>query len=423
MLEKPKLFLNVKEFWLLMAILVLVLLLRLSFFYGDYQDFKSKPFYFTNVEVLQQYEKESRGRPYTMLRVYSDRLGLTFFTRTQKKETFLNHQLRLKLFPEEKMRFVEYLGTSFINSEIKEVLGVKLGVKKSLLESVAKQHQSGMISNFYQAIFFATPLEKSLRDRVSMLGVSHLIALSGFHLAILWGVLFVLIRPCYRGLQQRFFPYRFDLIDVGFLVLVILGWYVWFVDAPASLLRSYMMMVIGWTLLVLGMELLSFTFLATIVMLLLVIFPKLLLSLAFWFSVLGVFYIFLLLHYFSTLHKVLITLMISFGIFVLMLPIVHLVFPVVTPLQLYSPFLSLLFGFFYPLSMGLHLVGLGYLLDVPLLELFTMRSDVHLVPLDKYYGMAYLLLSLGAIYSKRLFYLLFLVAFGFMGWMFIGFWV
>ena len=275
-----------------------------------------------------------------------------------------------------------------------------------------------MITNFYQAIFLATPLQKELRRKVSKLGVSHLIALSGFHLGILSAVLFFLIRPLYRLGQQRYFPYRFDFIDIGFVVLTILGFYVWFVDSPASLVRSFVMMLVGWVVIILGVELLSFGFLATVVLLLLAIFPKMLLSLAFWFSVLGVFYIFLIIQRFLDINKYLMTWLISFGIFLLMLPVVHLIFPITTESQLYSPLLSLGFTLFYPLSMGLHVLGVGGLFDEMLMSLFMMQSEIRYIQIPLPLAFGYLILSVGAIYSRWLFYLLFLVAFGFMIWIF-----
>jgi len=251
------------------------------------------------------------------------------------------------------------------------------------------------------------------------LGISHLIALSGFHLAILSGILFFLFRPLYRIVQQRYFPYRFDLIDVGLIVLLVLGWYVWFVGSPASLLRSYMMMVVGWIVVIMGLELVSFEFLVTIVMILLLLIPKLFVSLAFWFSVVGVFYIFLLIKRFSDVNKIWMTLIISFGIFVLMLPLIHLIFPTVSHLQLYSPFLSLGFTIFYPLSIGLHLLGIGGVLDSSLIELFELSSETLNILIPWYYGIFYILLSIGAIFSRWAFYLLFLIAILFMLYIFI----
>ena len=423
MLEKPKLFLNLKEFWLSMLLLLFLLFMRLFFLHQEYREFKEKPFYYTDVQVIQAYEKWNGDEYHTILKVYAPTLNMNFFSRTKIRVKDIGSKLRLKLFPHKKLSFFDYLGTSFIFSRVNEIYEEERSVKGEFLTFVENQHEDKMTASFYKAIYFATPLDKELRTQVSSLGVSHLIALSGFHLAILSALLFFLLRPFYRVAQQRYFPYRFDLHDVGLLVLVILAFYVWFVDAPPSLLRSYAMMAVGWVLLVLGMELLSFTFLATIILVLLVIFPKMLLSLAFWFSVAGVFYIFLLLKHFSTLNKYFMTLFISFGIFVLMLPIVHMVFPVVNPLQLTSPFFSLGFSFFYPLSMGLHLIGFGNLFDPILIKIFTLEANKSMFILDYWYGLVYLVVSFLAIYSKKVFYLLFLISISFTLWLFIGFWV
>jgi competence protein ComEC len=137
----------------------------------------------------------------------------------------------------------------------------------------------------------------------------------------------------------------------------------------------------------------------------------------------GVFYIFLLLKHFSNLNKYLMTLFISFGIFVLMLPIVHMVFPIVNPLQLGSPFLSLGFSFFYPLSMGLHLMNFGALFDPLLLKIFTLKAIEELFTLNITYGLIYIAISFLAIFSKKIFYLLFLISMVFTVWLFMGFWV
>ena len=419
MLEKPKLFLTLKEFWLVIALFLVIFTVRLSLFYSEYQTFISKPFYFAYVDVLQQYEKKKNGKSYTILRVYCDELKLDFFTKTYKREKLLYKKVRLKLLPHKDMSFFDYLGISFISSRVNSIIDNPNSFKLSILEAIESQHSEPMIISFYQAIFLAKPLQKSLRKQVSKLGVSHLIALSGLHLAILSGVLFFLFRPIYRIFQQRYFPYRFDLIDVGFIVMIVLGFYVWFVDSPPSLLRSYTMMVVGWTVLILGVELLSFKFLTIIIMLLLLLFPKMLLSLAFWFSVLGVFYIFLIIKNFAEINKLLMTVLISFSIFVLMLPIVHMVFPMTTTLQLYSPLLSLGFSLFYPVSIFFHLIGVGGVFDGWLLVLFNLESEEVSRRLDIVFGVGYILVSIGAVYFKKLFYLLLLMAFGFMGWIFL----
>jgi len=413
MLEKPKLFLTIKQFWFSMLFLLLLLIVRLSFIYVEYQNFIQKPFYFTHVEVVKSYQKTNHNKKYTVLKLYSSELNLNFFTTTFYSPPEIHYQLRMKLFPSQEMRFFEYLGTSFIRSKVNKILKKEEKFKDNVFFFIENQHENKMISNFYNAIFFAQPLEQKLREQVSKLGVSHLIALSGFHLGILWGLLFFLLRPLYRFFQQRYFPYRFDVLDVGFLVLLILATYVWFVDAPASLIRSYMMILTTWILLLLGVELLTLSFLTTITLILLIIFPNLLLSLAFWFSIMGVFYIFLLLHYFSHVNKFLITLIISFGLFILMLPIVHIIFPMTSPLQLLSPFLSLLFTFFYPFSIALHALGVGELLDDSLVQLFMFSASSYEIKLNEFSFGVYLFISLWSFFSHRIFYFLLFSAFAF----------
>ena len=423
MLEKPKLFLDSKQFWLSMLFLSSLLAIRIFLIYSDYKEFKDKPFYFTEVNVLQAYEKYKNNRYYTVLKLYSSDLDIQFFTISSIPSKEIYQRLRMKLFPNFKMRFMEYLGTSFISSQVNEIYPKESDLKGRILYYIDKQHQNSMVANFYSAIFLAKPLSKALRKQVSILGVSHLIALSGFHLGILSGLLFFLLRPIYRVFQQRYFPYRFDLIDVGFIVLIILAGFVWFVGSPPSLIRSYMMILSTWILLILGVELLTLSFLVTVILILLIIFPHLLLSLAFWLSIIGVFYIFLLLHYISHLNNITITALISFGLFVLMLPIVHIVFPIVSPLQLGSPFLSLIFTLFYPLSIFLHLICIGDILDSVLIQLFTLKGTTLEIVVNPFLGGAYLLLSIGAFYFRKIFYLLLIVAFGFFIYFFIDFWI
>ena len=420
MLEKPKLFLTLKQFWFSMIFLFLLLLVRLFSLYDDYTEFKEKPLFYTDVDVIQAYEKWHDNNYYTVMKLYAPTLNITFFSRTKIRADELTSHLRLKLFPRRDMLFRDYLGISFIYSNVNQIYE-NSSFKSKALSWVESQHETLSISNFYNAIYFAEPLNKELRQQVSRLGISHLIALSGFHLAILSTLLFFILRPLYRFFQQRYFPYRFDLLDVGFVVLTLLAWYLWFVDTPVSLLRSYIMMFMGWIFLLLGVELITLSFLTTITLLLLAIFPKLLLSLSFWFSISGVFYIFLLLHYGRKLNGYLMTVLISFGLFILMLPIVHSIFSLVSPLQLLSPFLSLLFSIYYPISMGFHLIGLGSFADSGLEWLFHLKSLERDTFLSFWWAGFYILLSLGAFYFKKLFYLLLLVSFSYFIGLFIGF--
>jgi len=418
-LEKPKFYEEKKEFVYTMVFLFILLLARLFFSYQSYIEFTSKPFYFTHATVLNAYEKSRHGKRYTVLKLRADE-GFTFYTTTHKKEDFSHKKVRIQIFPNTGISFKDYLGTFYVKSRIKELIPRPDTVKDLLLSKVKGQHEDASIASFYNAIFFATPIEKSLREKISLLGVSHLVALSGFHLTILWGLIYGLLLLLYRPLQQKKFPYRFALIDVGAVTMLLLGLYLWFVDFPPSLVRSYAMVFAGWAVLCMGIELLSFTFLATIILALLVLFPSLLVSLGFWLSVSGVFYIFLLLQYTKDYNKWLITLLvIPVGIFLLMLPIVHSIFGVTSAYQLLSPLLSLVFIVFYPMVILLHLVNLGGIFDGLLMWLFSLpeESVEHILPF--WLAIGYMILSLAAIGNKKFFYMLFGSVLVYTGYLFV----
>lgn len=404
-LEKPKLFPEKKSFILVMLFFLFVIVIRLLFTYQSYQEFVSKPFYYTEAEVLNSYEKVKGERRYQVLKLRSEE-GLNFYTTSYAQDDLTHKRLRLQLFPNEKITFTDYLGTFYVKSKVKEQHPIEPTLKDMLLQKVVMQHTEPLMQSFYNAIFFATPLDKALREKISMLGISHLVALSGFHLGILWGLVYGFLLLLYRPLQQRFFPYRHALFDVGIVAMVSLGLYVWFVDFPPSLVRSYAMVLVGWIVLLLGIQLLSFTFLTTIMLMLVALFPSLMVSLAFWLSVAGVFYIFLLLQYTKGVKVWVITLIIiPLGIFLLMLPVVHALFPVTSDYQLLSPLLSLIFVPFYPLVMLLHLFGFGDLFDSVLLRLFQMPQESREVLLPLWALVVYTGVSIGAIWSQKLFWL------------------
>ena len=418
LLPKPKLFASTRSFVWVVFLLLLLIAFRLFFSWQTYCDFISKPFYYTYATVLLDYPKSDGKRHYRVLKLQSDE-GLVFYTTHYRPKDFSHYRLRLQLFPTDQITFWDYLGTFYLKSTIKKELLLPMRFKERLLGQIESQHQDKALASFYTAIFFAQRLETNLREKVALLSLSHLVALSGFHLGILWGVIYGLFLLLYRPLQQAFFPYRYALIDVGIVTILLLFGYLWFVGFPPSLVRSYAMMWVAWVVLLMGIELLSFSFLTLIILLLILFFPLLLPSLSFWFSVAGVFYIYLILAYASH-HKswVVSMLFIPLGLFVLMLPIVHSVFPLLSPYQLLSPILSLIFIPFYPLVIGLHLLGVGGIFDGALTALFALPSPTQESLLEVEYLIGYSLLSLEAIWTKWLFYLLLLTSFGYMVYLF-----
>ena len=165
------------------------------------------------------------------------------------------------------------------------------------------------------------------------------------------------------------------------------------------------MLVVGFFLFTRWIDLFSFGTLAVTITLLLALFPSLLFSIGFWFSVAGVFYIYLFLHHFRHLHPVLILVLLNFFIFAAMLPVVHSVFEKFTFYQLLSPLLSLLFALFYPAAILLHLIGQGSLLDPGMAWLFDTEMTRLELSVSLPFLLFYLLLSLLATLNRHYFYI------------------
>jgi competence protein ComEC len=213
-LEKPKLFPEKKTFIWFVAILLIFIVIRLAFHYHTYKEFIAKPFYYTTATVITSYEKTKKNKRYKVLKLKSDE-GFTFYTTTHRKENFNHKHLRLQIFQNESIGFKDYLGTFYVKSKIKYQEKIPMTFKDKALNYVAMQHENSALATFYNALFFATPLEKELREKIALLGVSHLVALSGFHLGILWGLVYGLLLLLYRPYSKSIF-----LIDMLCLMWV-----------------------------------------------------------------------------------------------------------------------------------------------------------------------------------------------------------
>jgi competence protein ComEC len=146
-------------------------------------------------------------------------------------------------------------------------------------------------------------------------------------------------------------------------------------------------------------------------MVLLVVLPSLLFSIGFWLSVMGVFYIFLILGYTKEYDKKIVAFIIlPIGIYLLMQPIAHTIFGVTTLYQLASPLLSILFTPFYIISIFLHLIGVGGVFDNLLSNLLSLDIKSVDITTPKWLILPYLLLSYKAIKDKKCFYALLVVA-------------
>ncbi|RUM61961.1 MAG: ComEC/Rec2 family competence protein [Sulfurimonas sp.] len=393
-LERPQLFTTRRDILLFGSLCLVIFSLSLLQRYETFRHLKQFDDAVIDVTVLKQYLKHREGRSYYVLKLRGD-YGTFYTSASPHIRHLLGRTLRLKVWVN-RYSFYDQLSGGYLPSKIIKVYR-HLNAKTILAHAIAAQHESPLIGELYGALFTALPMSQSLQKQLSTLGISHLLAISGFHLGLISALLYWLLRPLYRLCQERYFPYRSAHRDLFVLVFVVISAYLYFLGLLPSLLRAYTMLLIGFILFDRGMEVLSMQTLFLTVMLLLALMPTLLLSLGFWLSVAGVFYIFVYLIYFqhSKTHYNLIG--VAIWVYLMMLPVSLYIFE---NFSLYHPFsvvASILFLPFYTLTSVLHVFSQGALFDEYLLHYLQWGNHPRILTLPYYIIIAHLILSLLAL--------------------------
>ena len=411
-MEATPLFVNKKEMALATVLLLFLFCISLGWDYYKYKTLTSKPLHVTQAKVLNHYQKhKNNGRVYDVFKLKSYS-GYTFYTVSWKKKNIPIGSRVFVKFKTDKISFISYLKNFFaVNIFIKNLNIAQISGLEKLKSYIKNQHKSSDLKEIFQALFFATNISKSTRAKIQKLGVSHLVAISGFHLGLISAILYFILSPIYRFFQNRYFPYRNIKADLAFVIFSLLFFYMYIIDFSPSFLRSFVLSIFGFFLFSKNIKILSFGTLLISVSLILILFPKLLFSISFWFSASGVFYIFLFLKHFGNLNKIWIFILLNFFVFALMMPIVHYIFKVFTPLQLYSPFFSMLFVVFYPLELFLHIINHGGLFDVWLEKLLNLQTEFYEVTTPLWFLITYLCLSFISIFNRWLTILVFFLSF------------
>jgi len=415
-LEPISLLATKRDFITLFMLLLSIAALSLSYEYYKFHELTKFDSQLTNAVVLKQYTKTKRSKKgrlktYQVLKLKSD-AGYTFYTMASKKlQNIKGKKIELEIWAGN-ISFYEFLRSFFVFSKILKIYDAHPLMQKALY-TIKMQHQDANATAIYEALFLAKPLPQNLQKQFSNLGISHLIAISGFHLGVLSFLLFFLIKYPYKFLQNRYFPYRSYTRDTFILTAFTLFLYMLFLSSPPSLLRAFVMMLVGFVLYERGMKIISMQTLFITVLLILALFPRLLFSIGFWLSVSGVFYIFLFFIYFSHFSRVKQFLLLPFWVYLMMLPYSLTIFGNFSLSHPFSIAYSVLFTLFYPLTLFLHFIGHGGLLD----GVVEMLSNAQLNAVQEYLPLPFLgvaiFLSLLAVFSRKalwflLFYTLFL---------------
>ncbi len=410
MIESAPLFVYKKERVVFFSVFLVLIVLSFGYEYYKFDVLKRSSLHVSKSRVLNHYIKISKnGKKYDVFKLKS-RKGVIYYTVSWKRvRAKIGDTLRVGFFTKN-IDFLDYLRGFFAPSKFIEP--ISKSKEEKLYSFITSQHKTYEAKEIFKALFFATPISKDIREKIQILGISHLMAISGFHLGVLGGILFFLLSPVYRFFQDRFSPYRNRKLDLSLIVFTILYLYIYFLDFTPSLLRAFVMGIFGFFFYSRNIKILSFENLLISIMFIILLFPRLLFSISFWFSVCGVFYIFLFLYHFGKLNKIAIFIFLNFWVYFMMIPIIHYIFPTFTLLQFFSPILSMAFVVFYPVSLFLHLINQGGLLDSLVSWLLGLDSRVYEVKTPLWFLITYLALSLSSIRSRVLAFITFLFSFG-----------
>jgi len=388
-------------------IIFLVFLFNIIFEYSKYKDLKDEEVYSDTFKILNIYDKED----YYVLKLTNNKF--TFFTSIKKMEDIKKlDSIDLALLST-KVDFISFLKGFYSKSLFYDTLEHSPTFRQNISDYVSTRHQDIRVTELFNALFLAIPISKEYRDIYTNFGISHLIAISGFHLGIIAIIVYWILYFPYSYLHQRYFSYRNRRFDIIAFTIFILLFYLVLTDIVPSLLRAFIMFVLGVYFLRRNLEVFSFTTLFITLFLIVSIFPKYLFSISMWFSIIGVFYIFLYLQYFKNLPKLFTFIFFNFWIFFVFNPIVHFFFYNTSYEQLLSPFVTLFFTLFYPLELFLHFFGYADILDKYIILFLNYKMEIFEVSTPFWFFISFVLCSLFSIFDKRAFICLNILLLGF----------
>ncbi|MCW1573515.1 ComEC/Rec2 family competence protein [Campylobacter jejuni] len=222
------------------------------------------------------------------------------------------------------INFKDYLSKSFYAPSY-DFEKLKEKEYNPIISYFLNQHTNEKIKEFYGALFFALPISLELRNDVNYYGIAHLIAISGYHIGLLFSLIFFILAPIYSFFQKRYFPYRNLRLDLSILIFALLLAYACLIGFVPSFVRSLIMAFWVFYLLCKNIKIINFVTLFCSILLCISLYPRLLFSIGFLFSILGVFYIFLYMHHFANKFNNLINIILLniWTFFAMVLPVLY----------------------------------------------------------------------------------------------------
>lgn len=387
---------------LLTLFLFFIFLINLSIEYNKYLDFIDEEIYEVKVEVLNIYEKPTNN----ILRLKSQ--NFDFFVNMDKSESEeikKSDMLNMAIISLD-VSFWDYLKGFYATSIYFDKLEKTPKFIDKIIEKINSNHEDEMIKELFQTLFLGTTISKELRDICTNYGISHVIALSGFHLAVLSFTIYWVLYFPYSFFHQRYFSYRNKKYDLILISLVFLFYYLILTDIIPSLLRAFVMLILTIYFLRSNIKIVSYTNLFFTFLIVVALFPKFLFSLGFWFSIIAVFYIFLFVQYFKNLNKYFQIIFFDFWMFLVFNPIVHYYFPQTTYEQFLSIIINILFAIFYIFEIVAHIFGFAIYFDSFIKDFLSYEMNVFNVKTPFYFLLIFMIFSFASVFNKKAFYCL-----------------
>lgn len=391
MLEEIK---NQKKF---LIFLLLIFIFSLSLELYKYSQFTEEEVFETKVEVLNIYKKEDKE-------IFKFKAKDFEFFSIIKNQNNINKFNTLNVVVVSKnIGFLDYLKGFYTTIIYFDKLDKEDSFKDKIIENITKNHEDKKIIELFQTLFLAIPVSKELREVFTNYSISHIVALSGFHLAVLSFFIYWILYFPYTFFHQRYFPYRNKKFDILLITIFVLLYYLILTSVVPSLLRAFVMFCLGIYFLRCNIKIFSYNTLFFTLLIVLAFFPKYIFSIGFWFSIFAVFYIYLFIQYFQNINKVYLFVFFNSWMFLIFNPIVHFYFPQTAIEQFYSIIITMLFTIFYPFEIVLHILGIAKYFDEFIKLFLEYKFYVYEVYTPLSFFIIYLLVSFLSIFYKKAF--------------------
>ena len=381
-------------------LLIFIFLINLSIEYSKYLDFIDEEIYETKVEILNIYEKPTNN----ILRLKAQ--DFDFFANIDKSEEIKKSDMLNMAIISLNISFWDYLKGFYTTIIYLDKIEKTPKFIDKIIEKINLNHEDETIKELFQTLFLGTTISKELRDICTNYGISHVIALSGFHLAVLSFTIYWVLYFPYSFFHQRYFSYRNKKYDLILISLVFLFYYLILTDIIPSLLRAFVMLVLTIYFLRSNIKIVSYVNLFYTFLIVVALFPKFLFSLGFWFSIIAVFYIFLFIQYFKNLNKYFQIIFFNVWMFLVFNPIVHYYFPQTTYEQFLSIIINILFAIFYVFEIIAHIFGFAIYFDGFIKDFLSYEMNVFRVETPFYFLVIYIFVSFASIFNKNIFWIM-----------------